>query len=363
MDLRATLEELRTRALGIIKRVDIDELEPAALVERVTKLRQDFLSRKGELAAALKRLSEATEADRQQLGELVNQIKDEIETALSSITALKSKSNSAAVHIDPTLDPLPFTGFVSSGGGHLNPATLVRYRLEDICERLGLNIIEGPEVESEFYNFDSLNIPPDHPARDSQDTFWLGGSESMTGEQLLLRTHTSSQQVRAMRTFKAPFYGVFPGRVFRNEATDARHENTFDQLEGLIVDKSISVAHLLGIMEAIIDEFFGREMKWRVRHGYFPFVEPGLEMDAACICEGKDSNCRLCKGSGWLEMLGCGLVHPKVLEAGGLDPNEWSGFAFGLCISRLAMLRYNIPDIRLLLGNDWRFMKQFSGLV
>jgi phenylalanyl-tRNA synthetase alpha chain len=194
-----------------------------------------------------------------------------------------------------------------------------------------------------------------------QDTIWLKHHGNQP--RLLMRTHTSPQQVRAMRTMGAPFYGVFPGRVFRNEATDARHEVTFDQLEGLVVDRSISMAHLLGVLESIVNQFFGREMRWRVRPGYFAFVEPGVELDAACLCDGKDSSCRICGGSGWLEMVGGGLVHPKVIEAGGLDPREWSGFAFGLGISRLAMLRYSIPDIRLLAGNDWRFIKQFSSLV
>ena len=177
--------------------------------------------------------------------------------------------------------------------------------------------------------------------------------------QLLLRTQTSPQQVRALRRYGAPFGGVFPGRVFRNEATDARHDQTFDQLEGLVVDRVVSVADMLGVLRALLNQFFGREVPVRVRPGYFPFVEPCLELDGGCVCGGRDVRCKVCGGSGWLELLGCGLVHPKVLEAGGLNSAEWSGFAFGIGVTRLAMLEFGIDDARLLLGNDWRFLRQF----
>lgn len=344
MDLRATLEELRTRALGSIRRAGADG-------GSLAKLRDSLLGRKGELTEAVRRLGEAKPADRASLGELATQIKAEVEAALAAAEPAASGGS-----FDPTLAPI-----LPTGTGHLNPLTLTRARLEDIAERMGFTVVEGPEVESEHYNFDSLNTPADHPARDIQDTFWLG--DPVGGQRLLLRTQTSSQQARAMRSFGAPFYGVFPGRVFRNEATDARHEMTFDQLEGLVVARSISVAHLLGVLEEMINRFFGREMRWRVRPGYFPFVEPGLELDASCLCNGEDTSCRICGGSGWLEMMGCGLVHPSVLKAGGLNPAEWSGFAFGLGISRLAMLAYGIRDIRLLSGNDWRFIRQFPASV
>ncbi len=347
MDLRATLEELRTRALGAIQRAGSDR-------EKLAKLREVLLGRRGELAEAVRRLGEAKPSERAALGELANRTRGEVEAAMASLAQPVSASGEAS--FDPTLDPLP-----ASGTGHLNPLTLTRGRLEDIAERMGFAVVEGPEVESEHYNFDCLNTPADHPARDMQDTFWL--TEKVGDQRLVLRTQTSSQQVRAMRSFGAPFYGVFPGRVFRNEATDARHESTFDQFEGLVVAKSISVAHLLGTLEEMLNQFFGREVRWRVRPGYFPFVEPGMEMDAACLCDGKDTSCKVCGGSGWLEMIGCGLVHPKVLEAGGLDPAAWSGFAFGIGFSRLVMLAYGVSDIRLLAGNDWRFIKQFPASV
>lgn len=347
MDLRATLEELRTRALGAIQRAGSDH-------GKLAKLRDDLLGRRGEFAEAVRRLGEAKAGERAALGELANRARAEIETAMSELEQPAADAGGAS--FDPTLDPLPLPG-----SGHLSPLTLTRIRLEDIAERMGFAVVEGPEVESEHYNFDCLNTPADHPARDIQDTFWL--ADKVGEQRLLLRTQTSSQQVRVMRTLGVPFYGVFPGRVFRNEATDARHEATFDQLEGLVVAKSISVAHLLGVLEELLNQFFGREMRWRVRPGYFPFVEPGLELDAACLCGGEDASCKVCGGSGWLEMLGCGLVHPTVLRAGGLDPAEWSGFAFGLGISRLAMLAYGIGDIRLMSGNDWRFIQQFPASV
>lgn len=359
MDLRATLEELRSRFLAEIKKLKDEELQPAKLKERLGILRQEIFSRKGELAKALKRLSEVIEKERPALGELANNIKSDLEQALVNTEQIvQSKVSRGQDLFDPTLDGLPFHGFGSVAGGHVHPLTVARYELTDICERLSLSVVEGPELESEWYNFDALNILAGHAARDMQSTFWL---KPLASDQkpLLLRTHTSNQQVRALRSYGVPFYGVFPGRVFRYEATDARHENTFDQVEGLVVDKNINVAHMMGMLETILNEFLGRELVWRARPGYFPFVEPGLELDAVCLCGGHQPHCRLCKGTGWLEVVGCGLVHPKVLQAGGVDPQLWSGFAFGIGFTRLVMLRYNIPDIRLLLSGDVKFLRQF----
>lgn len=359
MDLRATLEELRNRVLAEIKKLKDEELQPDKLKERLAILRQEIFNRKGELAKALKRLSEIIENERPSMGELANKIKEDLEQALSTTEqTIQSKTDLGQDSFDPTLSGLAFSGFSSLGGGHVHPLTVARYELTDICERLGLSVVEGPELESEFYNFDALNILAGHAARDMQSTFWL--KPVVSGQApLLLRTHTSNQQVRALRAYGVPFYGVFPGRVYRYEATDARHDNTFDQFEGLVVDKNISVAHMLGVLETTLNEFLGRELVWRARPGYFPFVEPGLELDAACLCGGHQPLCRLCKGTGWMELLGCGLVHPKVLQAGGVDPQQWSGFAFGIGFTRLVMLRYNIPDIRLLLGGDIKFLRQF----
>jgi phenylalanyl-tRNA synthetase alpha chain len=216
---------------------------------------------------------------------------------------------------------------------------------------MGFLILDYPEVESDFFNFTGLNIPPEHPARDMQDTFWLTDGT-------LLRTHTSTGQVRAMREYGAPLRAIFPGRVFRYESTDASHEHTFHQCEGLMIDQNISVAHLIHSMKTLLSSIFERDVTIRLRPGYFPFVEPGFELDIQCqVCGG--SGCSVCKHSGWVELLPCGLVHPNVLRHAGLDPNAWEGWAFGLGLSRLVMMKYQIEDIRHLLGGDLRFLAQF----
>ncbi len=216
---------------------------------------------------------------------------------------------------------------------------------------MGFSVVYGPEVETEWHNFDALNIPPTHPARDAQDTFWLTDGH-------LLRTHTSPVQVRAMEKFGAPLRIIAPGRVFRNEEVDASHEHTFYQLEGMMVDREVSVGHMLYFMRSLLAAIFGRDVTVRLRPGFFPFVEPGFELDIQClICGG--TGCPVCKQSGWVELLPCGLVHPNVLRAGGIDPEEWNGFAFGLGLTRLVMMRYGIDDIRHLQSGDLRFLRQF----
>ena len=224
-------------------------------------------------------------------------------------------------------------------------------RLKKCSRRWASRCWSGPEVESEYNNFDALNIPPDHPARDMQDTFWLEGGH-------LLRTHTSPVQVRGMRKLGPPLRMIAPGRVFRNEEVDASHEHTFYQLEGMMVDREVSVANLIYFMKTLLSAVFKREVTVRLRPGYFPFVEPGFELDIQClICGGP--GCPVCKQSGWVELLPCGLVHPNVLRMGGIDPEQWNGFAFGLGLTRLVMMRYAIDDIRLLQSGDLRFISQF----
>jgi phenylalanyl-tRNA synthetase alpha chain len=219
---------------------------------------------------------------------------------------------------------------------------------------MGFMVLTGPEVETEYYNFDSLNIPGDHPARDMQDTFWLTNG-------MLMRTHTSANQVRALERFGAPMRAIFPGRCFRYEAIDASHENTFFQLEGLLVDRGISVANLVAVMKALLGQVFHRDVTVRLRPGFFPFVEPGFELDLQCVlCGGK--GCSTC-GDGWIELIPCGLVHPRVLEYGRIDTSEFSGFAFGLGLTRLAMMKFGIPDIRLFNSGDIRFYEQFPAAV
>ncbi len=235
--------------------------------------------------------------------------------------------------------------------GSLHPITQLQDEIEDLFTSLGFAVLDGPEVETEEHNFDALNIPPAHPARDMQDTFWLTNGS-------LLRTHTSPVQVRGMRECGPPLRMIAPGRVFRNEEVDASHEHTFYQLEGMMIDREVSVANLIYFMEALLSGVFKRVVTVRLRPGYFPFVEPGFELDIRClICNGK--GCPVCKHSGWVELLPCGLVHPNVLRMSGIDPDEWGGFAFGLGLTRLAMMRYGIDDIRQLQGGDLRFLTQF----
>ena len=223
---------------------------------------------------------------------------------------------------------------------------------------MGFSIVDGPEVESEFYNFEGLNIPSYHPARDMQDTFFIDKPADHAEGKLVLRTQTSPNQIRAMKKYGAPLRIIVPGRVFRNEATDASHEHTFDQVEGLMIDTDISLAHLKGTLQTFLARLFKREMKVRFRPGYFPFVEPGVEMDMSCpFCGG--TACRVCKHSGWIEFMGAGMVHPNVLKAGGVDPEKYQGWAFGFGLTRLVMMRYGIDDIRHLQSGDLRFNEQF----
>lgn len=237
--------------------------------------------------------------------------------------------------------------------GHLHPMTRMINQINNIFFDMGFEVADGPEMDSEYYNFDALNIPRNHPARGMQDTFWIKDKENM-----VLRTHTSNAQVRYMEKNKPPIRIIVPGKVFRNEATDATHEAQFHQVEGFVVDKGISLANLKSTLETFFEKFFGRDVGVRFRPSFFPFVEPGVEVDMSCFkCEGK--GCSICKNTGWIEVLGAGMVHPNVLKNGGIDPEEYSGFAFGGGIERLGMLKYGIDDVRLFFNGDLRFVNQF----
>ena len=239
----------------------------------------------------------------------------------------------------------------SASTGHLHPLSQIIRAAVDIFSDLGFAVASGPEVETDYYNFDALNVPKDHPARDMQDTFWLKAGN-------VLRTHTSPVQVRYMEAHKPPLRIVVPGRVFRHEATDATHEAQFYQLEGLMVDRGVSMAHLKGVLGEFFKKLFGLDVQIRLRPSYFPFVEPGAEIDMSCFkCSGQ--GCGVCKQTGWIEIMGAGMVHPNVLTGVGIDPNEWSGFAFGVGVDRLAMLKYGIDDVRLFYSGDVRFVNQF----
>jgi phenylalanyl-tRNA synthetase alpha chain len=242
--------------------------------------------------------------------------------------------------------------------GHLNPITIIQQEVEDLFTSLGFIVAAGPELESDYYNFTALNIPADHPARDMQDTFYIDMTNAAGQHDLVMRTHTSPAQIRVMQKYGAPLKAIIPGRCFRNEATDARHEHTFYQVEGLVVDKNINFANLKGLLEIVGQRLFGAKTQLRMRPKFYPFVEPGNNGEYACfLCGGQ--GCRVCKQSGWLEIVGAGLIHPEVIKAGGLDPELYSGLAFGFGLNRLAMLKYNITDVRLFNSGDLKFLEQF----
>ncbi len=332
------------------------DLAKAGTPRNVEEVRIRYLGRKGAITTLAKNtdFSKMSPDQRRRFGQELNELKrlaeEEIARAMKSVADAAGgvARAKAAAKLDLTL---PGTGH---GVGCLHPIALVQMELEDIFQAMGFMVLAGPEVETEYYNFDSLNIPGDHPARDMQDTFWLTNG-------MLMRTHTSANQVRALERFGAPMRAIFPGRCFRYEAIDASHENTFFQLEGLLVDRGISVANLIAVMKALLGEVFHRDVAVRLRPGFFPFVEPGFELDLQCVlCGGK--GCSTC-GDGWIELIPCGLVHPRVLEYGRIDTSEFSGFAFGLGLTRLAMMKFGIPDIRLFNSGDIRFYEQFPAAV
>jgi phenylalanyl-tRNA synthetase alpha chain len=327
------------------------ELDKTGNRAAVEGLRVKYLGRKGVLTRLLRSMGELPPAARAEAGKMLNQTKKELEAAIEAKLARIASDEDAALGSQTAWLDISAPGR-RAPRGHLHPITAVSRRLESIFLSLGFHVLEGPEVESDFYNFEALNLPADHPARDMQDTFWLKDGH-------LLRTHTSPVQVRAMQRFAPPFKAIAPGRCFRYEATDASHDNMFYQCEGLMIDRDISVAHLIYSMKTMLRLIFGRDdVKIRLRPGYFPFVEPGFELDMHCrICDGK--GCSVCKQSGWVEVLPCGLVHPNVLRHGGIDPGQFSGFAFGLGLTRLTMMLFGIDDIRLLSGGDLRFLEQF----
>ncbi len=327
----------------------VERAEAAATQEELEAVRVEVLGRKGALNTISKEFGKLSPEDRKRIGQLLNEAKQSIEAAIETravaFESAKLNARLASEWLDLTL-PAP-----GPRRGSLHPITIIQSEIEELFVSMGFTVLDGPEVETEEHNFDALNIPADHPARDMQDTFWLEGGN-------VLRTHTSPVQVRGMRKLKPPFRMIAPGRVFRNEAVDASHEHTFYQIEGMMVDREASVAHLIFFMKEMLRAIMHRDVKIRLRPGFFPFVEPGFELDLQCfICAG--AGCAVCKQSGWVEQLGCGLVHPNVLRMSGIDPEVWNGFAFGLGLTRLAMMRYGIDDIRWLQSGDLRFLRQF----
>jgi phenylalanyl-tRNA synthetase alpha chain len=339
--LEQSIQDLLSRSL--------ERIESAQTPAELEAVRVEALGRKGALAAFSKEMGKLAPEERKRIGMMLNEAKQRLESAHETRDASFAedglRARLDAEWIDLTLPAPP------PRRGHLHPITRIQRELEDLFVSLGFTVLDGPEVETDYYNFDALNIPGDHPARDMQDTFWLDGGH-------LLRTHTSPVQVRGMERLGPPLRMIAPGRVFRNESVDASHEHTFYQLEGMMVDRNVSVANLIYFMKTLLTAIFHREVTVRLRPGYFPFVEPGFELDIQClICGGP--GCAVCKQSGWVELLPCGLVHPNVLRQSGIDPAQWGGFAFGLGLTRLVMMRYGIDDIRQLQGGDLRFLEQF----
>lgn len=319
-------------------------------MDALSRLKDKYLSRKnGLISLELKTLGDLSSEDRSVVGQQLNDLKNQVQSALSEQqNKFKGKEREVKLsqeNIDVTLPGYPF----ATGGIH--PLRKVRQEMEDISVRMGFTVLTGPELESDYYNFEALNIPQGHPARDDQDTLYLSDT-------LLLRTHTSPVQIRTMEKQDPPIRIVVPGRVFRRDAVDATHSPMFHQMEGLVVDKGITLADLKGTLEIFLKELFSADIQVRFRPSYFPFVEPGAEVDISCIfCAG--GSCKVCKSSGWIEIMGAGMVHPKVFKMVGYDSEQYTGFAWGMGIDRIAILKYKVDDLRLFFENDIRFLSQF----
>lgn len=335
-----------------LKEEFLKQLENVTDPDKLKDIELKFLSRKGELARLMGELKELSDEARKEVGALANEVKHELQSSFENIKKIFTERDADKEGTDVTLPGKKIST------GHLHPLTLVQNEIEDIFTSMGFVVLDGPELESDYYNFESLNVPPHHPARDMQDTFYIDLKNKDGEYDLIMRTQTSNVQVRAMKKYGAPLKAIIPGRVFRCEATDARHEHTFYQLEGIMIGENINFANLKGMCEIVGKKLYGPETKFRMRPKFYPFVEPGSNGEYTCfLCQGK--GCRVCKHTGWLEILGCGLIHPNVLRAGGIDPEKYSGFAFGFGLTRLVMLKYGIDDVRLLMGGDQRFLEQF----
>ncbi len=339
--MKEKLAKIREQALTQIKSCDT--------TEKLNEVRVSILGKKGELTQVLKSMKDVPAEERPQVGQWVNETRQEIEKVLEEArTAMEAAIREARMKEEVIDVTLPAK---KAEIGHRHPNTIALEEVERIFIGMGYEVVEGPEVETDYYNFEALNIPADHPAKDEQDTFYVNGD-------ILLRTQTSGVQVHEMEKGKLPIRMIAPGRVFRADEVDATHSPSFHQIEGLVIDKHVTFADLKGTLAEFAKELFGEGTKVKFRPHHFPFTEPSAEMDVSCFkCGGK--GCRFCKGSGWIEILGCGMVHPHVLEMSNIDPKEYTGFAFGVGLERIALLKYEIDDMRLLYENDARFLKQF----
>ncbi|MEA3304692.1 MAG: phenylalanine--tRNA ligase subunit alpha [Patescibacteria group bacterium] len=344
----ATIEKLLTDTLANIEQV--------GTLDQLKELEVDVLGRKGQLTEILKGIKDLSPEEKGTVGKRSNEIKVQIMQSIHDRSILLTQQ---AIEAQVQNEKIDVTERIKSKHiASYHPVTLVEKELCELATEMGFSVVDGPEVESEWFNFDALNIPATHPARDLQDTFFIKGMDDEQ-RKLLLRTQTSSVQVRAMQDFKPPFAIVAPGRVYRNEDLDASHEAMFNQFEGMMIGENISIAHMKSVLNEILSRLFKKDIKTRLRPSFYPFVEPGVEMDIECsLCKGK--GCSVCKHSGWVTFVGCGMVHANVLEAGGIDPEKHSGFAFGFGTTRLAMMRYGIDDIRYLNTPNVHFLKQFK---
>ncbi len=339
--MKEKLQAIREEALSqIAKAVDLDKLND---------VRVSFLGKKGQLTSVLKSMKDIAPEERPAFGQLVNEARAQIENMLDET---KKKLEQQALELRLKEEVIDVTLPAKKNNvGHRHPNTIAREEVERIFIGMGYEVVEGPEVEYDLYNFEKLNIPANHPAKDEQDTFYVT-------KDIVLRTQTSPVQARIMERGELPIRVIAPGRVFRSDEVDATHSPSFHQIEGLVVDKNITFADLKGTLEQFAKELFGQNTKTKFRPHHFPFTEPSAEVDVSCFkCGGR--GCRFCKGSGWIEILGCGMVHPHVLEMCGIDPEVYTGFAFGVGLERIALLKYEIDDMRLLYENDARFLRQF----
>ena len=339
--MKEQLEKIKSEALA--------KIDASDALEKLNEIRVAYLGKKGELTNLLKSMKDVAPEERPKVGQMVNEVRALIEERLEETkTALARKAREEQMKREVIDVTLPAK---KANTGHKHPNTIALEEVERIFVGMGYEVVEGPEVEYDLYNFEKLNIPKGHPARDEQDTFYINDS-------ILLRSQTSPVQARVMEKQKPPIRMIAPGRVFRSDEVDATHSPSFHQIEGLVIDKHITFADLKGTLAEFARELFGEDTKVKFRPHHFPFTEPSAEVDVSCFkCGGK--GCRFCKGSGWIEILGCGMVHPHVLEMCGIDPEEYTGFAFGVGLERIALLKYEIDDMRLLYENDIRFLKQF----
>ena len=338
------IEQLKQEAANAVK-------QAVASIGDLNDIRVKYLGKKGELTTILRGLGQLSKEDRPRIGQIVNEARQQLEQLIAEkneeLRSAELQKRLGSEKIDVTLAGR------RPARGHLHPLTLTLMEIKDIFMRMGFSVEEGPEIEKDYYNFEALNLPKDHPARDMQDSFYIT-------EDILMRSQTSPVQARTMENHEpnSPIRMIAPGRVYRRDDYDATHSPMFTQLEGMVVDKGISLADLKGTLETFLKQIFGEKVKVRLRPSFFPFTEPSAEVDISCVmCKG--AGCRVCKGTGWLEILGAGMIHPNVLRMSGYDPEKVSGFAFGMGVERITMLRYGIDDLRLFYDNDLRFLKQF----